>query len=179
MKIPQNLLEHFKNKIALLLVSGEFECKFFVIKNGEIAEQTALILNPREQAKEKQGYIHKASGANDLGAVSHHGAYILELKNKFYKELGEKVENLIQNEKIDELHIFIPKYAKNKIVEKFPKSALNKICDIYLGEFTKKSPIKILDIITEKIQEARSTKHIHYSLQEKNILHRPKTRPTK
>jgi len=146
MKIP-HIFPQFENDKALFVVTGEFEAKFYVAENGEIFETKSFSLDPREEAKEKQAFVGKKGGMQSLSAVSHHGAYILELKNKFYKKVGKVVENIVSEKKINGLYIFIPEYAKNKIVEKFPLIALEKNKGVYTGEYTKHNPLELLEMI--------------------------------
>ncbi len=177
MKIPHSLPQ-FENTRALFVVTGEFEGKFYIAEKGELKEAEHLILNPREEAKEKQAFVGKKGGMQSLSSVSHHGAYILDLKNKFYREISKLTENIISKKKIDDLYIFIPEYAKNKIIERFPIIALEKNKGVYTGEYTKHNPLELLEMIQEKrLSDIENTKPLYFSKEEENISKKQRTHP--
>ena len=70
MKISRTLPQ-FENYPTLFVVSGEFDARLILASNGQAEEIVRFSMNPREEAKEKQGFISK-SGGKSLGAVSHH-----------------------------------------------------------------------------------------------------------
>lgn len=177
MEIP-NTLPQFENTRALFVVTGEFEGKFFLLQKGTIEEKQPLILNPREEAKEKQAFVGKKGGMQSLSSVSHHGPYIMDLKNRFYREIGEMLDKLMDKEKIDELYIFIPEYAKNKIIERFPIIALEKNKGVYTGEYTKHNPLELLEMVQEKhISDIENKKPLYFSKEEETISKKQRTRP--
>ena len=146
MKIPKSLPQ-FEKKPLLFLISGEFEAEFYVAKNGRIYKSGSFVLNPREEAKEKQAFVGKKGGMQSLSAVSHHGRYIQNLKEKFLKKMSETVDDISDREKITEISIFSPTYAENRILKKLSKKAREKVAYTHKGHFVKENPIRFIEMI--------------------------------
>lgn len=178
MKIPKDLLQ-FENTPTLFMVSGEFEVKFYIADNGEISESKSFALNPREEAKEKQGFVGKKGGMQSFSAVSHHGRYIEDLKGKFLRKLRDSVDEISNKEKIKFMHIFAPGYAESRISEILSKEARDKVASMHEGQYLRESPLHLLRMMQQELEEARSTRHIHLSKEEKQIIHKPRTKPKK
>ena len=178
MKIPKDLSQ-FKDTPTLFLVSGEFEAKFYVAGNGEISETGSFVLNPREEAKEKQAFVGKKGGMQSFSAVSHHGRYIEDLKERFLRKLRDSVDEISNREKIKSIYIFAPGHAESRINEKLSKEARDKVTHTHEGQYLRESPLHLLEMMKKQLEESRSTKHIHITKEEKKIMHKPNTKPKK
>ena len=178
MKIPK-ALPQFKDYPTLFLVSGEFEAKFYVAKNGEISENDSFALNPREEAKEKQAFVGKKGGMQSFSAVSHHGRYIEDLKERFAKKLRDMTEDVSNKESIREIHVFAPGYVESRISKKISKGSMAMVKSTHDGQYLRENPLQLLEMMKKELEQARSTKHIHISKDEKKIMHRPNTKPKK
>ena len=178
MKIPKSLSQ-FKDTPTLFLVSGEFEAKFYVATDGEISDKDFFALDPREEAKEKQAFVGKKGGMQSLSAVSHHGRYIEDLKEKVLKKISAVVDDISYKENVRNIHIFAPAQTENRISGKLSKEAKDRIKDIHTGHYLKETPLFFIEMLKKDLEKERSTKHIHLSEDEKKIMHKPDTRPKK
>ncbi len=176
MQIPQNLYQ-FKKTPVLLVVSGEFEVKFYVISNNNISEENFFELNPREEAREKQAFVGKKGGMQSLSAISHHDRYIEDLKEKFLKKLREAIDEICTKKNIENIYFFLPNYTENKIIESLSKDSIDKLLDVFQGNFVKENPLKLIEIIKNKKNE--SIKNLSFSKEEKYIKNKPHTKPGK
>lgn len=73
-RISRNLPQ-FEKYPTLFITSGEFDARFYIALDGTINEEKRIRMNPREEAREKQGMIKESHG-KELGAFSHHGKYM-------------------------------------------------------------------------------------------------------
>jgi hypothetical protein len=149
MKIS-NTLPQFDDYPVLFIVSGEFESRFIIAKNGVLKELQALLLNPREEAKEKQGFISK-TGGKSLGAVSHHERYMEDLKKRFRKELSELVSEISDREKIREICVIAPKHAANQLKQELREKDRSLIHLTMHGLHTRQPIDKILELYKNEL----------------------------
>lgn len=153
MKIPKKLPQF--EKPALFVAAGEYEADFWLAFHGMLVRKEQVKMPPREEAKEKQGYITKSKG-KELGAISHHGAYIENLKKKFQKKVHQLLHTLIAEYKSDEIYLFAPRYAAKRIMDGLDKSEQRKVRMIFYEEYTKISPLKLLGRFQKETEMAMS-----------------------
>lgn len=158
MKISQTLPQ-FENYPTLFVVSGEFDARLILASNGQAEEIVRLSMNPREEAKEKQGFISK-SGGKSLGAVSHHERYIEDLKKEFRKELSRMVGDIASNKVVREICIIASKYAANALKESLEESEKSLIHLTIYGLHTRKPVDRVLELYKNEIEKAN-----HYIIQ--------------
>lgn len=178
MKIPKNLPQ-FEKSPTLFLVSGEFEARFLVARNGEIAQTESFAFNPREEAKEKQAFVGKKGGMQSLSAVSHHGRYIEDLKEKSLKKIRDITDDISRKEFVDKIQIFAPAQTKKRILNKLSQESKEKVDQVFTGHYLKESPLFFLEMIEKSIAKKRASAHIHITKEEKKIIHKPSTKPRK
>lgn len=172
MKISKTLPQ-FENSPALFLVSGEYEAHFYVAKDGIIEEKKSIKHSPRENAKEKQGFITASHGPSGIGAVSHHGAYVEDLKRKFIKEVHQAIDDLVIDEKIKNIYFFAPRYVDQRLFKEIPHYEQVKIKMEFHGEYIHENPMKIIRLFQEELEKGRPK--IIYTKEEQKILSKPKT----
>lgn len=176
MKISKKLPQF--EEPTLFITSGEYESRFYLAHNGQIDLKKTIKLAPREEAKEKQGFIGKKGGRMDLASVSHHGAYIEDLKRRFQKENHAVIHDFIYGDKINEIVLFAPRYVSRRIMAGIDGSEKHKVRMKFYEELTKYNPTKMIARFWEEAQRAvaipRSIKK-----EEKNILKKPKLKKPK
>lgn len=156
MQIPKKLPQF--EKPALFIASGEHEAVFWLAFHGTIIKKEWLFLNPREEAREKQGYVFKSKGKK-LGATTHHERYREDLKKKFQKQIHRLIHSFIAEYKIDEIYLFAPNYIMQNIMRGLEKTEQKKVRMKFGKEYTKENPLKMVNLFYREIQ--RSIKHDH------------------
>lgn len=172
MKIPQQLPQ-FKGRPTVLAVCGDFEARFYLAKDGDLAETEAIEMSMRDDAKEKQVFIDAHVGKQSLGAVSHHDRYLEDLKRKFRKRFVEELGTAVSRSKASDIYFLCPTHASTLLTDSLPESLRNKIKRKIEGSFTKEHPVRILELIQADIDKSAGTEHIHHTKAEKKILHQP------
>lgn len=137
------------------MASGEYEARFYLAKNGEINLLTSLKMPPRQEAREKQGFITSSEAKAGLGAVGHKGRYIEDLKRKSAQKIKTVIRDIIAEHAPAEIHIFAPKHVFARVIEKLNKSEKKKIGLAVSKEFTKFSPLELIKFLAS--QEKRLT----------------------
>lgn len=146
MQIPKNLPQ-FEKKPALFVASGEYEAKFYLALNGLLELKNAIKMPPREEAREKQGFITSSEAPAGFGAVGHHGRYVEDLKKKFARHIHSAIHDLLAQYKPQEIHFFAPRYVFDRAVEKLDKAERKKVKLVVNKEYTKTSPLEMLKIL--------------------------------
>lgn len=172
MKIPQNLPQ-FEKYPVLFTASGEYEAKFYVAHKGNLELKKTIKMPPREEAREKQGFITSSSGPAGFGAVGHHGRYVEDLKKKFAKKFHAAIHDLNAAHNINEMYFFAPRYVVDRAVEKLDKAEQKKIRMKFYKEYTKISPLEMVKTFWKEAQSAIASK-IQLKSEEKKILKKPR-----
>lgn len=152
MKIPQKFPQ-FEKYPALFVASGEYEARFYITFNGDIEEMKAIKMSPREEAREKQGFIGHKGGMADLSSVSHHENYMEDLKSKFAHKTAAHINDLVVEYKLDEVYVFAPKYVTKGILSNLNKQQQKKIRMQFYKEYTKYSPLKLIESFMKELEE--------------------------
>lgn len=152
MKISQNLPQ-FENYPTLFAVAGEFEAGFLLAKDGEIENIDKLKLNPREEAKEKQGFINKSRGA-ELGAVSHHERYLKDLSRRFARNFSQRIKDLVDRKKVEDICLIAPKHTAKTLSENMCRRDYGKLHLVIYGMHTRDSEKAILELYKEELAKA-------------------------
>lgn len=174
MKIPKNLPQ-FEKYPALFASSGEYEARFYVAYRGILELKTTIKMPPREEAKEKQAFVGIKVGRYGLAAVSHHGAYIEDLKKKFAKKLHAAIHDLNAVYKLQEIYFFAPRYVVYRAMKKLDKAEQKKVRMKFYGEYVKMSPLEMLKMFWEETQNSIAFKK-QIKNEEKKILNRPRVK---
>lgn len=154
MQIPKNLPQ-FENYPTLFISSGEYEASFYLAQNGLIEKMKSIKMAPREEAKEKQAFIGRKGGMSSLSAVSHHGAYLGDLKKKFQKKVHAATHDFLAEYPIHEICLFAPRYAATRIMAGLDKSEQKKVRMQFYKEYTKSSPISLLKKFQAEIEQVK------------------------
>lgn len=149
MQIPKNLPQ-FSDSPSLFISSGEYEAHFYLAHKGILEELESFKMAPREEAREKQGFITESKGKS-LGAVSHRGAYVEDLKRKFKARVDYTIHNLMDEYQFRSIYLFAPEYVAKRIVKGLEPSEEEKIKIKFFGEYTKLHPLKLLKMFWEQI----------------------------
>lgn len=147
-----NKLNQFKAYPTLFIVTGDFEAHLHLAQNGTFEQIDSVILHPREEAKEKQGFIHASKGAL-LGAVSHRENYREDLKVKFSKQLNHKVFDIIHSRQIKDICLFAPKHSANMLKNNFRDEIKRKLHAIIYGEYTKLKAEDLIKLYERQMQQ--------------------------
>jgi hypothetical protein len=172
MQIPKKLPQ-FSKYPALFISSGEYEACFYLALNGKLMFEKSIKMAPREEAKEKQGFVGKKGGRYGLAAVSHHGAYVEDLKKKFKASVHAMVHEIIAKQNIKEIFIFAPTYVSRRIINGLEKSEQQKVRMKFNCEITKLNPLEMVKIFWKEAELAITSK-IELGEDEKKILKKPR-----
>ncbi len=153
MQIPKNLPQ-FENRPALFVASGEYEAKFYLAFYGALNLKEEVKMPPREEAREKQGFITYAAKPGGTGAVGHHGAYVEDLKKKFARKVHAVTHDMLAQFKPQEIYLFTPRFVAERLIEKLDKAEQKKIKMIIGKEYTKVSPLVMLRVFEKEEKEA-------------------------
>lgn len=156
MKISRELPQ-FEGLPALFITSGEYEAIFYVAHMGEINLKESLRMSPRDEAKEKQAFTGHKAGMKDLTSVSHHGNYIEDLKMRFARSVHKIIHDLIAEYKLEEIYLFAPKYVTVRIMNGLENEDKKKIRMQFYKEYTKESPLKLVEIFDAEVAEIQKT----------------------
>lgn len=161
MKIP-NTLPRFERYPTLLLVSGDFETHLYLASDGQLTAVGSVALNPREEAKEKQGFISRSHG-QDLGAVSHHERYMEELKVRMRAAIRQAVDIAAGKYSLKEICLIAPRHSADAIAKSLSKPMQKKLAVRIYGNYTKKHPLEALRLMTEEMERMHHwAKHTHH-----------------
>jgi len=152
-QIPRNLPQF--EKPALFVSSGEYEANFYLVFMGKMIKKEQIKMPPREEAKEKQGFVGRKGGMQSLSAVSHHGAYIEDLKKKFQKIVHRKIHDFIAEFKLEEIYLFAPRYASKRIIDGLDKSEQKKVRMKFFKELTKINPLEMIKIFQKELEKIK------------------------
>lgn len=136
MKISENLPQ-FKNGLALLIASGNFEVDFYLATNGEITKTDSLLVE-KTNSEITSGFVVNESGGSKNLKVARHA--------EFLKEFEKHLTDLLLKSAVEETHLFAPAEVKNEL-EKILPEKLKKHLKIYEGNFHKEHPFKLLEKI--------------------------------
>lgn len=156
MKIPKKLPQ-FEGLPALFVTSGEYEAHFFIAHNGEIEGERELKMTPREEAKEKQAFTGHKAGMQDLTSVSHHGQYMAELKSRFAHKFHDIIHEILAEYQLEEIYIFAPKFVVVRVMASLDKTEQKKVRMQFYKEYTKESPIKLIEIFNHEVEGIKKT----------------------
>lgn len=174
MQIPKNLPQ-FEKYPAVFVASGEYEAKFYVALNGVLDLKAVIKMPPREEAREKQAFVGIKSGRYGLAAVSHHGAYIEDLKRKFARKIHSAIHDLLAEYKPQEIYFFAPRYVANRAIEQLDKSERKKVKMIINKELAKISPLVMIKMFWQEAQSAVTLK-TELKNEERKILKKPRVK---
>ncbi|EKE18814.1 MAG: hypothetical protein ACD_9C00225G0004 [uncultured bacterium] len=146
-KLPQ-----FERYPALFISSGEYEAHFHIAFKGSFELVRTIKMEPRVEAKEKQGFEGRKAGMKSISAFSHHGRYVEDLKERFSRNVHRTIQNLILENKLNEIYLFAPKYVANRIMRELDKSQQKKVRMQFFKEYTKENPIKLIEIFESEIE---------------------------
>lgn len=158
MQIPKNLPQ-FNELPALFVTAGEYEACFFLAHKGELKLQQEIKMPPREEAKEKQGFIGRKSGMQSFVAVSHKGRYIEDLKKKFQKKFHSIIHDVLAEFKLEEIYLFAPKYVASRMMKGLSKPEQKDVRMEFFQQDTKLNPLSMVKKF--------------WKLEEKNIFPEP------
>jgi hypothetical protein len=143
-KIPHRLPQ-FEDGAALLLVSGEFEARFYVAHRGEVEERRAIRHVPREETVGKDwGFAKGSSATPSSGAVSAQGERRLNLRKKFQEEVARSVDEMAGYGEVKEIYFFAPSHVAGQILDRLEKHTREKITRTFDGEYVKEGPLEAL-----------------------------------
>lgn len=140
-------------KPALFVSAGEYEAKFYVAHRGELKLVRKMEMPPREEAKEKQGFIGKKTARPGLAAVSHRGRYVEDLKGKFKRKVHDVIHDILAEYKLKEIYVFAPKYVFSRIEGALSKSERKKIRMRFFEEDTKFNALNMVVRFWEEEQK--------------------------
>lgn len=148
-----NKYPQFESFPALFITSGEYEAHFYIAFEGKLELEKKLKMPPRENAKEKQGFVGRKGGMQSLSAVSHHGQYVQELKMNFTRNIHKIIHDILSKYHLEEIYIFAPKFVAKRIIDGLDKSEQKKVRMQFYKEYTKNNPIDLIEKFQQEIDK--------------------------
>lgn len=121
---------------------------------GTLALESEIKMPPREEAREKQAFVGRKGGMQSLSSVSHHGAYVEDLKKKFQKKVHAAIHDILAEHKSEEIYLFSPRHSAKRILDGLDKSERKKVRMVFYCEYTKVNPLEMVKVFWETEQEA-------------------------
>ena len=158
MKIPAQLYQ-FNNETALIIVSGAYDARLFVVKDGQITQKRFESVSTREDYSDKEGFWRtgRAKTKKDSDAVGAWG--VLEnhkeyLHEKFLHALRDDAFGLFLKEHITDVYLLAPHYISLSITEHGLHPFLRQRIKIKMdGDFHYHHPTEIIKLITHHKNE--------------------------
>lgn len=148
-----NKLPQFERFPALFVTSGDYEAHFYIASKGELERKETLKMAPRENAKEKQGFVGHKSGMKSLSAVSHRERYQQDLKMKFFHKVHAIIHGILAEYHLEEIYMFAPKHVINGIISGLDKAEQKKVRMRFYKEYTKNNPIDLIESFQKEIDK--------------------------
>lgn len=149
MRIPHSLPQ-FKKTAALFLVSGHFEAHFYLAKNGRVEDQRAIRHIPREEIIGKDWCLRgNSKRATPFGTVSSAGTRKLNLRKRFWMEVGSVVNDMVRYDAVGRIYLFAPSPVLMQLMQHLSPSARAIVHLNIKGEYTKRNPIDIVRMATQ------------------------------
>ncbi len=142
MKIPKSL-EKFMDKSALIIVSAGKKADLYFLSGGEINLITE-IKAPELKFSDKEGFFGGVGGSGG-GAVKD------SLDNKEEKEFFRELKKYLDDNwrpEFEEVIILTTEQDKETAINALPQMAKNVVISKQFGNYTKKTPIEILETIS-------------------------------
>jgi len=158
MKIPAQLYQ-FKSETALIIVSGAYDARLFVAKDGNITQKKFEAVSTREDYSDKEGFWRtgRAKTKKDTGAVGawgvleHHKEYLHE---QFLHTLRNDAFDLFLKEHVTDVYLLAPHYISLAITERALHPFLRQRIKIKIdGDYHYHHPAEIVKLITFQRKE--------------------------
>ena len=141
MKITQKLPQ-FKDKKALIIVTGRHTAEFYIAGNGKIIRKLGFrIDNPKY--RDNEGFFTRTSQERTLGSGSIREINKPQLIKDFLKKVKIKTKSLALKEKPDQFIIFTPSYLSAD-VKKTLENLTNAKMKMINGNYHKEHPFNLL-----------------------------------
>src|SRR3989344_2493916 len=145
MQIPKTLLKLGNDKI-LFIATGKQVANIY-LASGEEIDLIKTIKIDAPKYSDKEGFSARTKG----GKFYCSGSALKDLddivKVKFLEELGKLLRGIIVGKKFKSIYVFTPDYMTNGVKDVFPRIAGNTKIFFIKGNFTKYSPIDLLEKI--------------------------------
>lgn len=167
MRISQNLPQFNKEK-ALIIVASEKDAEFYIATNGSIIEIKEFRISRPKYTESEKRFRAMVKNARS-GVVRTESIYEIakeKVEANFLREFKKTIKQIISQYKIDSLYIFSSTYTIGDVLKNLPASAQWGKKFVRKGNFHKKHPFKLL----EMIQAQKPGKLVLTSEEAKKIL---------
>lgn len=155
MKIPAQL-HQFRKETALVIVSGAYEARVFLAKDGEFSQKKFEEVSTREDYSDREGFWRTgrvktkrdAGNVGTWGSTEHHKEY---LHDKFLHALRDDTFDLFLKEHVTGVYLFAPHYISLAITERGLHPFLKQRIKMNIeGDYQYHHPVEILKMITKE-----------------------------
>lgn len=148
MKIPKDFPQ-FKNRNALIVVTGMHEADFYIAKNGGLEKIGDFkLLFPCYS--DKEGFFEHAGHGRIFETGSVLEVDKIETRHRFLKETDKILDSIVMKKDIADIYIFTPDFLKKELKGLLPKEDRKKVRFVVSGNYTHFHPLQMLEIIKQK-----------------------------
>ena len=156
--LPIWSLSQFKNKKALLVVTGLHEADFYIAKDGNLQKTGDFkLLNPHYS--DKEGFFERSGHGRVLETGSVLETNKIEIRHRFLKGMDKILDSIVKRQKITDIYLFSPNFVVNELTQLLPKEDRKKIRYIFIGNYTHMHPFQLLAKIKDQERLGRSEEH--------------------
>jgi hypothetical protein len=142
MRIPFDLPQ-FKDKRALIIITGKQAADFYIAGDGEMTKISWFVLKTPRYS-DREGFFVRSGRGKTYSSGAVYETLDDKIKGEFLKKFAHEVKKILARRSITDIYLFAPSYMKNVIQGAFPKRDLIFIRVSFLGNFSKKHPLFLL-----------------------------------
>lgn len=145
--IPDHLAE-FRDKSMLVIVAGGKTGKIYAVSGGTI-EEVADIPSVEIHYSDKEEHWASGGRGQFLGSGATGDTLDRQEKAEFKRNLSKAIEQ-VWKPVYDTVFILASEWDKEAVLDSLPPQSRGRVVIGRLGNFVRKSPIEILEIIAEE-----------------------------
>lgn len=167
--IEENLYQ-FDQEKSLLVLTGEQSAKFYLAHQGTIEELSLMnILNP--VYSDREGFFGRMVGRTLISSGATYEQPKRYVHNKFTSKLKSTIKVIDEQQRIDTIYLFSPKFMLNEILHNLTNDMRNKIKWTISGNLLDKHPFELI----KRIEGEADWRKVDASKDEARKLEKRKT----
>lgn len=148
MQLPQNAPQFLRTE-ALVIVAAREEGVIYRIKDG-IMQQVDVVEQHLLPLSDDEGFFFGGAGG---GAPKDRDNEEAEYNKRLRRKIAHELDQLIKKENARVLYIFEPEHLKGRIAAELQEHKRLSVHTVAYGNYMHETPRKLIDHITEYIQE--------------------------
>lgn len=155
MKIQKDLPQ-FNEKNALIIVSWEFQVKYYIAHNGQILPlETFAVANPRAKLQEDYLPTTKLGISGSIYNSAKH-----EVQEKLLRRLKKETAEIYKKHHIADVYLFCIDFMMERVKESLSGTIRDALRLEYLGDMQYHPPMNLLEIIQKQQDEKKKENDI-------------------